>query len=320
MREATYQYHPETNQQCRIIRPLLTLPKAELIGCCLDERVAWVEDPSNQSLKYTRNRVRQGLNQLAAEGFDADGMQVALDALRQTRQELDTIAQQFVQKHCRLKQSFIDVEWGPLQALSEAGQHHVLSGLISLISGGRIAQDKQIARVLSGLDDKGRIDVCVYEREESALLRLYRASPESNTGSQPLTPASAVSVTLAPEFAADMTRHAVVWDNRLCITVQAASQQALEAFSSRHQLLPLTKKAQVSIFQDIYPQAREVLKRLKPVRRDASVALATNDKVPRDVHILYAGMKPLHLAEGDVTLTCVRKPEFAFGKVWQLRS
>ena len=319
MRPSACSYHADSNHQCRVIRPLLTLSKAELVNYCLEQHVSWVEDPSNQSLTYTRNRVRLALEQLAAGGLDIDSLHAALGELELTRQELDTMAQGFVQQHCRLKQSFIEVEWKALQALSEAGQHHVISGLISLISGGRIAQDKQLTRVLSGLDAKGRVDVCVHERDGNGPLQLYRASMESHVRSQPLTPTAAVTAILAPEFSADATCRTVVWDHRLNVTIQAKSQQALDAFCSHHQLTPLTKKQQVRIFQAVHPRAREVLKRLKPVRRDASVALTTTATTQEEAHVLYAGMKPLRLSEDGVVVTCTRKPEFVFGKLWQLR-
>ena len=42
-------------------RPLLRVPGAELRSWLTAQGVAWVEDPSNASLQYTRNRIRQQL-------------------------------------------------------------------------------------------------------------------------------------------------------------------------------------------------------------------------------------------------------------------
>ena len=53
----------------RLCRPLLGLDKADLLRACQEARVDWLEDPSNTSLKYTRNAVRRALQEYFFPAF-----------------------------------------------------------------------------------------------------------------------------------------------------------------------------------------------------------------------------------------------------------
>lgn len=58
----------------RLLRPLLGLPKAMLVGVCRQAGVAFVEDPSNRNPRFARVRLRTLLPELAAEGLDAPSL------------------------------------------------------------------------------------------------------------------------------------------------------------------------------------------------------------------------------------------------------
>jgi tRNA(Ile)-lysidine synthase len=70
-------------QGVRLLRPLLGVAKAELIATLQAAGQDWVEDPTNDNLAYTRNRLRHGL---AGEGLEARALQVtaALGKFRNT--------------------------------------------------------------------------------------------------------------------------------------------------------------------------------------------------------------------------------------------
>ncbi|MBW2052322.1 MAG: tRNA lysidine(34) synthetase TilS, partial [Deltaproteobacteria bacterium] len=54
----------------RILRPLLTFWKSELLTYLNAKGLTWVEDSSNKSLNFTRNRVRHGLLPKMAQDFN----------------------------------------------------------------------------------------------------------------------------------------------------------------------------------------------------------------------------------------------------------
>ncbi len=63
-----------TRDGMTIARPLLGLPKCELIAVCEAEGVAFARDPSNEDPRYARTRLRALSAALAAEGLDAPAL------------------------------------------------------------------------------------------------------------------------------------------------------------------------------------------------------------------------------------------------------
>jgi tRNA(Ile)-lysidine synthase len=58
---------PELGRDGRIVRPLLRVPRAEVLAFARRRGLAWREDASNARPDYARNRVRQRLRELAEE-------------------------------------------------------------------------------------------------------------------------------------------------------------------------------------------------------------------------------------------------------------
>jgi tRNA(Ile)-lysidine synthase len=57
-----------------IARPLLAVPKSELVAFCRSRGVAFAEDPSNTNMAFTRPRLRMLLGALGEEGLTAEGL------------------------------------------------------------------------------------------------------------------------------------------------------------------------------------------------------------------------------------------------------
>lgn len=58
--------------EVRVLRPLLTVTKADLISTCTRFNQSWVRDPSNDSDSYARTRVRKVMAALETEGLQRD--------------------------------------------------------------------------------------------------------------------------------------------------------------------------------------------------------------------------------------------------------
>nr|WP_245404852.1 tRNA lysidine(34) synthetase TilS [Ancylobacter gelatini] len=58
-------------QGVTLLRPLLSLRKAELVATCRAAGIGFVEDPSNRDPRFARARLRALMPQLEAEGLDA---------------------------------------------------------------------------------------------------------------------------------------------------------------------------------------------------------------------------------------------------------
>ncbi len=76
---------------CRILRPLLTLPKRRLLETLHARGIEYVEDPSNQNRNYARIRFRDLLTSLAAEGLPASRLAETSRRLGRARSATDVV-------------------------------------------------------------------------------------------------------------------------------------------------------------------------------------------------------------------------------------
>ena len=80
-----------------LLRPLLGVPKDELIAYCAHHKLPYCNDPSNQSDKYARVRVRKSMDILTEEGLSAKRLSVTALRLARAESALDYYAAQIWQ-------------------------------------------------------------------------------------------------------------------------------------------------------------------------------------------------------------------------------
>ncbi|MBV8169474.1 MAG: tRNA lysidine(34) synthetase TilS [Alphaproteobacteria bacterium] len=74
---------------CRLLRPLLDVPKARLVATCRAAGQAFVEDPSNRNPAFARVRLRAALPALGADGLAVRRLARTAAAMRRARAALD---------------------------------------------------------------------------------------------------------------------------------------------------------------------------------------------------------------------------------------
>ena len=75
-------------------RPLLDVPKQELIAYCDDKNLPYVNDPSNEKQDYARPRLRAAKEVLEREGLTSERLSLTAKRLRRARAALEVIANQ----------------------------------------------------------------------------------------------------------------------------------------------------------------------------------------------------------------------------------
>ncbi|MCL7027634.1 hypothetical protein MKW94_008495 [Papaver nudicaule] len=73
-----------------LVRPLLDFSKEDMYEICQKGSILWVEDPTNQSPLFTRNRIRLSLRSLKVGTFRSE-VQALISACRKTRSFVDRI-------------------------------------------------------------------------------------------------------------------------------------------------------------------------------------------------------------------------------------
>ncbi|QIE55300.1 tRNA lysidine(34) synthetase TilS [Pikeienuella piscinae] len=71
------------------LRPLLGIRRAALRDWLRGRGVAWIEDPSNEDMRFDRVRARRSLSALAPLGVTAEGLSATAERMRGAREALD---------------------------------------------------------------------------------------------------------------------------------------------------------------------------------------------------------------------------------------
>lgn len=85
-------------RHARILRPLLTVPRARLVALLVAKRHPWVDDPSNQDLRYGRARLRNWLARQPTEDLPATGIAASARRLARARRSLEMLTNSHLAK------------------------------------------------------------------------------------------------------------------------------------------------------------------------------------------------------------------------------
>lgn len=122
----------------RLLRPLLDVPKRDLVDYLEKAGQSWIEDPSNQADRFDRVKIRKFLQEPPLDGFSAERLAATATRLRRTRDALEHYESVWLQR------AVVDGEFGELylesSELTSEPEEIILRGLASLcryVSGGK---------------------------------------------------------------------------------------------------------------------------------------------------------------------------------------
>ncbi len=90
---AVYPY----NDRLTLVRPLLEVPKSQLVALCKEIGVDYINDSSNQNENFARVRLRDARSVLEKEGLSSKRLSVTAKRLSRARLALDTLAEKLYQ-------------------------------------------------------------------------------------------------------------------------------------------------------------------------------------------------------------------------------
>lgn len=165
-------------EECRLLRPLLTVPRARLASSLRAEGQEWIEDPSNAAPRYTRNRMRGSAAMLAREGLGAARLAATARRLGRARAVLEAeVAHALAQAVALYPAGYARLDAGRLLGAAPEVALRALAQLIAAIGGadytprlerlerlhGALAQTLPAGRTLGGcrfLPWRGAVLVC----------------------------------------------------------------------------------------------------------------------------------------------------------------
>ena len=111
----------------KLFRPLLDFPKSRLIASLEAAGQGWLEDPSNKSPDYERNRIRKVLENLEEFGFDRDRFALTARRMRRAQTALDQGTERFLSEAAQLDEAgFVTLD---LAAFRDAPEETALRAL-----------------------------------------------------------------------------------------------------------------------------------------------------------------------------------------------
>lgn len=110
-----------------LMRPLLFATHTELVSYCTQHQLQWVEDPTNQNIKYSRNKIRQAMPVLEEEGLSSKRLSYTAERFMRAKDALEFYA---------------DQEWREI--LHEHGQDYIIMDKSRLLA----LPEEMILRIL----------------------------------------------------------------------------------------------------------------------------------------------------------------------------
>ena len=164
----------------RWLRPLLTVPRAELRAFLRARGLDWAEDPSNEDPRFDRVRARQVLGQLEGLGLDAQRLADTAAHMRAAREALELQTQTAARQACTVQDGDVVIDLDALTAQPFDIQTRLLAHALMWVSSAEYrprlsALHEVLAQVMLG--DRRTLHGCLLEgdMDQVRISREYNA-------------------------------------------------------------------------------------------------------------------------------------------------
>jgi len=141
------------NEESKLVRPLLDIPKSRLLATLRAAKIAFADDPSNRDPRFTRARLRGLLPQLAQEGLDAHRLALLARRLKRADTAIEAVVDQAM--------DFLAVDAAAPHTMAfEAGGFFMLPAEITL---------RLLGRAVTQVGDEGPVELAKLEALKTAL-------------------------------------------------------------------------------------------------------------------------------------------------------
>lgn len=117
-----------------LVRPLLAIPKARLVGTLQARSVSWIEDPSNSNPNFERVRLRSAQRVLGELGLSREALGLSAQRLTRARVALEAHAAETVARHPDKihvdRLGYASLDWDFMRSLPEDTALRILQRII----------------------------------------------------------------------------------------------------------------------------------------------------------------------------------------------
>ena len=142
-----------------VIRPLLNIPKQDLVDLCEEAEVSVSDDPSNRDRRFARTELRDLAGHLAESGLTPDRLVRLSAAMAGARDAMDRVFSEWAAQHVTLSSGgSIDIPLIAFRAMPYMAAQRALVGLLQVAGG------------------------CIYPPSEKAVTQMWRWLGEDGGG------------------------------------------------------------------------------------------------------------------------------------------
>ncbi|WP_170416738.1 tRNA lysidine(34) synthetase TilS [Ruegeria atlantica] len=118
-----------------MLRPMLGVTRQALREYLTSEGAEWIEDPSNQDLRFDRIKARKALSDLQELGISANSLTRVAENLAQAREALERYTQESARNVTTVETGDVCLDRAAFQALPQEVQRRILVGCVAWIAG-----------------------------------------------------------------------------------------------------------------------------------------------------------------------------------------
>lgn len=138
-----------------LVRPLLFATRSQLRDYLVAQAIDWMEDPSNQNIRFDRIKARQSLGQLAELGISAESLARVAENLGHANTALAQYTQETAQRLTVEQAGSIRLDCAGFSGLPKELQRRIVIGIVRWIAGGdypprQASVDRTISAVSAG--------------------------------------------------------------------------------------------------------------------------------------------------------------------------
>ncbi len=117
------------------LRPLITVRRGDIRGYLRDKGIGWIDDPSNDDLRFDRVKARRILDALTPLGVTVESLAMSMDNIGQARSALQSVAYDLAVKASRESDGDLLLDRDAIAAAPEETQRRILVGALRFVSG-----------------------------------------------------------------------------------------------------------------------------------------------------------------------------------------
>ncbi len=135
----------------RFVRPLLAAGRSELRDWLRGERIAWVDDPTNDNDRFTRVKARQALTELAPLGITVERLADVAGNLARAQAALAVQVAEAASAWVKEQGGALQFESGLWRAPGEVQRQAVIAGVMWLSQASYAPRSAEVGRLLAAL-------------------------------------------------------------------------------------------------------------------------------------------------------------------------